>query len=112
MTDDQRHRLDVELRAEYEQTKADRSRFRQRAKKHGESLQHLGSGLQTQPERLSIWKSEAKDEWRWTYSPNGFHVDERGLPEWKEVREIATEIGRLGAEMERLEQELRERKLL
>lgn len=111
MTDDQRFRLDAELREKYDKAKADLSREKQRAHDYGESLRNLGAGLENNPQTISVWRDEKKEEWCWTFSQNGQHLAQRGLPEWSNVREITHEIGRLGAEVERLAREMRERGL-
>ena len=112
MTDDQRFKLDTQLREQYEKAKADLSRQRQLATDYGVSLRNIGAGLEQQAETINIWRDDEKAEWRWTLSTNGHHLVEYALPEWATVREIAREIGRLRNEVARMERELRERKLL
>ncbi len=58
MTDDQRFRLDAQLRERLVTARADLSRLRQLAQERGEVLQGLGSTLARLPENVNLWKRD------------------------------------------------------
>ena len=75
---------------------------------YGASLEGLGASLRSTPGRAYLWNTPAQ-RWRWTKDPGS--VEEQDLPAWEDVLVISEAIARLGAEVARMEQDLRARGL-
>jgi hypothetical protein len=105
MTDEERYRLDDELKAECREAAADLSRSYQEARKTGEYLQSVGRVLVENPELIVVGKVGRTDE------AKGWFPVTQELPTLETIRKLADDIVRLSDIVRQLRQDLRDRDL-